>query len=57
VRGLERGEVAVSEFSRCREMPRFGALMVSDGRKEGGGFGSTDEATHAVVGLGAQSGI
>jgi hypothetical protein len=51
------GEVAVSEFSRCREMPRLGALMVSDGRKEGGGFGSTDEATHAVVGLGAQSSI
>jgi hypothetical protein len=28
VRGLLKGEVAVSGFSRCSEMPRFGALMV-----------------------------
>jgi hypothetical protein len=51
VRGLERGEVAVSGFSRCREMPKFGALMVSTGRSV---ELSTGEATHSCKRLEAR---
>jgi hypothetical protein len=51
VRGLLKGEMAVSGFSRCSEIPRFGALIVltiamvkprSKAGRKAGGLGSTD---------------